>query len=162
MKHLYARPDESVIRSLIQNFHAMLGELDYGRELAIFNLGRLQFGKTKRLKAEFKALYVGLWNLALKRTFPEAHEEIFRAYMNFRLEENPREKEKRLQENDLIHQYVEALAIHGDADFQNVARHLLSFSDVPDSQLKPLNLKLALHIRSMYDYFFKHLFSNME
>lgn len=162
--HPYAviKPDETITRSIIQNFHTMLGELDYARELDVFNLGRMQLGKKKRLKAEFKALYVGLWRLGLKRTFPEAYANIFHIYMQFRLEENPREREKRLQENDLILQYVDVLAVHGDADFQDVARHLLSFSNVPEQQMKPLTLKLALHIRSMYDYFFKHLFSNME
>ena len=142
--------------ALVRNFTAMLDDMDYRPVLDILGVGSFQFTRRRLLMAEFRALYVGLWRLALMRSFPTRHAELFQAFM----EDQALRCKKRRQaaaSAELVLQYVDKLSEHGDADFSDVARHILSLMEFDETQTRAMVLKLALHFRRVYTYFFDHL-----
>lgn len=141
---------------LVNNFTAMLDDMDYRPVLDILGVGSFQFTRRRLLRAEFRALYVGLWRLALTRSFPTRHAELFQAFM----EDQARRCGKHRQaaaSAELVLQYVDKLSEHGDADFSDVARHILSLMEFDETQTRAMVLRLALHFRRVYTYFFDHL-----
>ncbi len=144
------------VASLVRNFTVILDDLDYRPVLDMLGVGTFQFTRRKLLTREFRALYVGLWRLALMRSFPSRHAELFQAFMEG---EAVRCKDRRqvAASAELILQYVNKLSEHGDADFSGVARHILSLLAVDETRTRAMILRLALHLRRMYTYFFDHL-----
>ena len=67
--------------SPVRNFTAILDDMNYRPVLDILGVGTFQFTRRKLLTREFRALYVGLWRLALMRSFPTRHAELFQAFM---------------------------------------------------------------------------------
>lgn len=141
---------------LVRNFTAMLDDMNYRPALDILGVGSFQFTRRRLIMAEFRALYVGLWRLALMRSFPTRHAELFQAFME---EQAARCKNRRqaAMTAELVLQYVDKLSEHGDADFSDVARHILSLMEFDETQTRAMVLKLALHFRRVYTYFFDHL-----
>ena len=144
------------VASLVRNFTAILDDMNYRPALDILGVGTFQFTRRKLLTREFRALYVGLWRLALMRSFPTRHAELFQAFMEG---EAARCKDRRqaAASAELVLQYVDKLREHGDADFSDVARHILSLLEFDETQTRAMVLKLALHLRRMYTHFFDHL-----
>lgn len=142
--------------SLVRNFTAMLDDEDYRAALDVLGVGTFQFNQRKLLKAEFRALYIGLWRLALMRSFPTRHAEVFNTFMQG---EAARCKNRRqaAASAERVLQYVDKLREHGDADFSDVGRHVLSLLEFDESRTRAMVLKLALHLRRVYTHFFDHL-----
>lgn len=142
--------------SLVRNFTAIVDDADYRPVMDILGVGGLQFNRRKLLKREFRALYIGLWRLALMRSFPDQHAAVFQAFME---NEAARCKNRREAANSaqLVLQYVDKLREHGDADFSDVSRHVLSLLEFDETRTRAMILKLALHLRRMYTHFFDHL-----
>lgn len=142
--------------SLVRNFTAILDDMDYRPALDILGVGTFQFTRRKLLTREFRALYTGLWRLALMRSFPTRHAELFQAFME---SEAARCKDPRqaAASAELVLQYVDKLREHGDADFSDVARHILSLLEFDETRTRAMILKLALHLRRVYTYFFDRL-----
>lgn len=148
--------DPYSVASLVRNFTAMLDDMDYHPALDILGVKPMQFTRRKLLKREFRALYVGLWRLALLRSFPSRHRELFQTFMEM---ETARCKNRResAAAAELILQYVDKLREHGDADFSDVSRHILSLLEFDETRTRAMILKLALHLRRTYTHFFDHL-----
>ena len=102
--------------SPVRNFTAILDDMNYRPVLDILGVGTFQFTRRKLLTREFRALYVGLWRLALMRSFPTRHAELFQAFMEG---EAARCKDRRqaVAWAELVMQYAGKLSEHGDADF---------------------------------------------
>ena len=66
---------------LADNFQALLESVSRTEAFGILELGRFRFGLRRRMGRELLALYAGLWNLALRRSFPHDYEEIFRTWL---------------------------------------------------------------------------------
>lgn len=148
--------DPCSVASLVRNFTALLNDMDYRPALDILGVKPMQFNRRKLLKREFRALYIGLWRLALLRSFPTRHAELFQSFME---SEGGRCKDRRqaAASAELVLQYVGKLSEHGDADFSGVARHILSLLEFDETQTRAMVLKLALHLRRVYTHFFDHL-----
>lgn len=142
--------------SLVRNFTAMLDDMNYRPALDILGVGGLQFKRRKLLTREFRALYIGLWRLALMRSFPDDHDRIFHAFMEQETARHPKRREA-MEATQIILQYVDKLREHGDTDFSDVSRHILSLLEFDETRTKALILKLALHLRRVYTHFFDHL-----
>ncbi len=141
---------------VVQKFAALCADLDFIKEMQILGVSRWHFLRRRQLEREFRALYVGLWRLALVRSFPQQHVQIFHAYMLHLAKTAPSQAQAG-QDSQLVLQYVELLRNRGDSDFSEASRHLLSLVHIDEKNIKALILKLALHIRARYDYFFRHL-----
>lgn len=144
------------VASLLRNFEALLADVDYRDAFEIMEIGSLQFARRKRLRRELQALYIGLWRLALKRSFPSDYAAVFHAYME-ELTTQGKPRAGVAVNTELVLQYVDKLREHGDSDFSAVSRHMLSLLEFDDSQTRVLTLKIALHLRRVYKYFFDHL-----
>lgn len=144
------------VESLLRNFAALLEDVDYRDAFEIIEIGALQFGRRKRIRRELQALYIGLWRLALKRSFPSDYAAVFHAYMEQQYDVQ-KQRPNAAVNTELVLQYVDKLREHGDNDFSAVSRHVLSLLEFDDSQTRALTLKIALHLRRVYKYFFDHL-----
>jgi len=148
--------ERSTPEALISTFESLLDGVDYREVLELLDVGALQFQRKKRLKQEFRALYIGLWRLALRRSFPDEYRTVFQTFME-RQAQLVKDKNADPGSVELVFQYVDKLTEHGDTDFSEVGRHLLSLLEFDETQTRVMILKVALHLRRMYTYFFDHL-----
>ncbi len=142
--------------ALVRNFTAILDDSSYQEVMELLDVGGFQRTTRRNLRREFRALYAGLWRLALIRSFPDDYGAIFQHYLD---QEAARVKKRReaAANIDHIRTYVDKLSEHGDADFSAVSRHILSLLNFDETQTKAMTLKLALHLRRMYQHFFDNL-----
>jgi hypothetical protein len=141
---------------VIANFQALIDSWDFKAELGRLGIGAMQIMRRKQMLLELKGLFAGLWRLALARSFPEDGRQIFEGYLQGCLS-NPAKGNNARQLVERARQYAEMLALRGTADFSEVSRHLTSFLKLPESAHKGATLKLALHIRQMYNCIFERM-----
>lgn len=147
--------DAETIEHVLGNFDALLSDVDFTRELQLLGVGRLDFLRRKQMLLELRGLYMGLWYLALCRSFPDAAEDIFAAYLLLHAERNPGKAGRHLRERAT--QYKDMLHSAGDQNFTTVSRHILSFYHKDEETLKSLSLRLALNFRATYTFLFERL-----
>lgn len=140
---------------LADNFLSLLEAVNEAEALTILELGRFQLGLRKRMRRELQALYAGLWNLALRRSFPHDYEEIFQTWLS-RMGAELSDR-RRAEKEERIHQYVGSLRQYGDADFSELSRHITGLLEVDEARGKRISFGMALYIRRIYTYFFDHL-----
>lgn len=140
---------------VVDNFRALLAGRDFGAEFRQLGIGALQFMRRKQMRLEFRGLFIGLWRLALTRSFPDDGEQIFERYLELCLNEGKKDAAARIVER--ARQYADMLALRGDTDFSEVSRHLTSFLQLPDAARKSVNLKVALEIRKTYNFIFQRM-----
>lgn len=141
---------------LFDNFDALCETYDLNAELDVFEFGKFQFFKKKKAKHELRALFVALWKLALKQSFPDQSEDFFQNYL----------QKKKLDVDAAgnattmfrsIEVYNTLLAEHGIKNFSGVA-DFLTCQLIADAKRKQhITLKLALSIRSTYNMVFQRL-----
>ena len=141
---------------IIANFQALIDSWDFKAELKQLGIGSMQIMRRKHMLLEFKGLFVGLWRLALARSFPEDGQQIFEAYLKSCLN-SPASGKNAQQLVERACQYAEMLTLRGTADFSEVSRHLTSFLNLPETADKRTTLKLALDIRQMYNFIFERM-----
>lgn len=149
-------PTNADARKALDNFAMLLHGLDFNNELAMLGVGRLRFIRRRRLRNEFKALTMGLWRLALERSFPDHFQSIFETFLRRKLEalDSPQKAE---QFEQTVRNYLVLLEKKRESDFTEVGAHLASLVKLPERQSAPLRLRLALHIRSLYTLVFDRL-----
>lgn len=147
--------EEAVIREALDNFAALIGDMDYNDAINLMGLGRFQFLRRKRMRLELMALYMALWRLALARSFPPHADAMFATF----LAEYEGSHTGKACEGVTARAREYWAMIHpvGDSDFSDVARHLTSFLISDQRDVRALTLKLALHIRSAYRFIFERL-----
>ena len=58
------------VQEAIENFLVLLDDIDFTDVFTLMGIGRLQFMLRRQMLVECRGLYIGLWRLALKRSFP--------------------------------------------------------------------------------------------
>ena len=142
-------------RQALGNFAALFEDADFTVELDCLGVGRMQFLRRRQMLLELRGLYMGLWFLALVRSFPDRAEELFELYMQHHAQNSPRKEDEQLRQR--ARQYKDMLSGTGDRDFTAVSRHLLSFMHRDEATLKTLSLRMALLLRSTYTFIFERL-----
>lgn len=143
------------VEQVLGNFDALLGDVNFTRELRMLGVGRLNFLRRRQMLLELRGLYMGLWYLALCRSFPDTAAEIFAAYLEHHAKRHNDKKGRLLRER--ASQYRDMLHSAGDQDFTAVSRHILSFYQKDEATLKTLSLRLALNFRAIYSFLFDRL-----
>ena len=69
-------------QEVLDRFAAMLENVDFNAQLATLGIRRLQFSRRKSALKELRAMYVGLWKLALNRSFPGKSVELFDKFLD--------------------------------------------------------------------------------
>ena len=141
---------------VIANFQALIDSWDFSAALRQLGINAMQIMRRKQMLLEFRGLFVGLWRLALTRSFPEDGQQIFEGYLDYCMH-SPKNGKKARQFVERARQYAEMFALRGDTDFSEVSRHLTSFLPLPESARKSATLKLALDIRQMYNFIFERM-----
>ena len=141
---------------VIANFQALIDSWNFKAELKRLGINAMQIMRRKQMLLEFTGLFIGLWRLALTRSFPEDGRQIFEGYLEYCLSASKNDK-KAQQLVERARQYAEMLALRGDTDFSEVSRHLMSFLPLPEAARKSATLKLALDIRQMYNFIFERM-----
>ncbi len=146
------------IDEVLDNFSAVLEDLDFSRELAILGIKRLHFRRRQRLVRELRALSVALWRLALQRSFPHNERSIFESFL-FRIAQHPDHKREKQAAVfiELIHGYLNLLQEKGDSDFMVASRHIVDLFRHASQDTTSQSLKLALLIRNKYTIIFERL-----
>lgn len=144
-----------IIEHALNNFASYLETADYASVLDFMGIGKLQFLARKQMVSELQGLYTALWRLALARSFPENAEAMFREFLAKYPSEHPDKNSSKAMERAA--QYWGMLEPGGDADFNEAARHLISFLVKYRENPRSLTLKIALHLRKTYCTIFDHL-----
>lgn len=147
--------DESAAREALDNFAALLDGMDHAKTLDMLGVGRFQFLLRKQMAAELTGLNIALWRLALARSFPGRADAMFSEFLRRYRETHPGKLCRLASER--AEEYWGALEPSGDSDFNDVARHLISFVAKNRADTKAQTLKLALHVRRAYRYIFDRL-----
>ena len=149
---------ENLIQEVLERFSSMLGNVDFETQLDTLNIGRFQFSRKKAALNELKAMYVGLWKLALNRSFPGQSTEIFEKFLDPEAIKSKSKKRKAEEFRSLCHEYIKTLEVEGDTNFINVAilicQHL---GRTRQEDLRRISLQLPLDMRSMYHHIFERL-----
>lgn len=147
---------QDIVQLALDNFAALLDDVDFSRELAALGIGRLQFLRRRQMLIELRGLYIALWRLALGRSFPHDADVMFSVFIHGFLMRNRGDKIARaIAERG--RQYWGMLEPVGDSDFTDVAKHLISFAAREEKDRPALALRLALDIRSIYSTIFERL-----
>lgn len=147
--------EQGTVREALDNFSVLLDDTDFSMELDLLGIGRLQFLLRRQMSLELKGLYIALWRLALARSFPADADDMFAAFLHSYLMEHSGKTSRHIVQR--AREYWSMLLPSGDSDFIAVARHLTSFVVKEQADTRPLELKMALHIRSIYRFIFDRL-----
>ena len=145
----------SVVETALDNFAALLADVDFAQELQILEIGRLQLLRRSQMITELTGLYMAIWRLALGRSFPQDADRMFAMFLERYGKEHP--GKRGLHALERARGYWAMLETLGDADFSPVAEHLTSFSSQDATRVKGTNLKLVLYIRKFYKLIFDRL-----
>jgi hypothetical protein len=143
------------IEEVVENFQALLGQMDFKQELMLIGVSRVRFLLRRKLKTEWQTLVIALWRLALERSFPHDGQIIFDTLLERRTTGWSRKRAARFTQS--VQTYVESLQSHGDADFMPPGEHLLRLIKPAAAVAPALRLRVALHIRSLYTLIFDRL-----
>lgn len=156
MQHLEESDEApSITQVALDNFAALLDDTDFTAELELTGIGRFQFLRRRQMTLELRGLYMALWRLALAHSFPNDADAMFATFLHGYLTRHPDKAARQAAER--ARQYWDMLQPMGDADFNDVARHITSFSERDEKTCRTLTLKLALHIRKIYRFIFDRL-----
>lgn len=147
--------EQSLMDEALANFTALIDDFAFNAEMDILGIGRMQFLRRKQMVIEFKGLYIALWRLGLARSFPRYADDMFTIFLQRYGRRHGDRTGTLISERAM--QYWGMIMPHGDANFNNVAAHLISFLPGEQKDARALNLKLALHIRAIYSFIFERL-----
>lgn len=147
--------EQSFVQLALDNFAALLDDVDFSAELALLGIGRLQFLRRRQMLVELRGLYIALWRLALGRSFPNDADTMLSVFLHRYLMTNNDKLARATAERG--RQYWGMLEPIGDSNFTIIAEHLISFSTRDEKERPALILELALDIRSIYRTIFDKL-----
>lgn len=143
---------------VLGQFLALFKDLDFNSEIRELGIGtgRFQRALRKQAELEFRALTVALWEVALRKSFPE---DAARLFQQFRTEFLPtmEAEDVLLDFRDNIDNYARMLQKKGDSDFFPVAERLADRLALATDTPRKLHLKLSLMIRNLYTLIFTKL-----
>lgn len=145
-------------QEVLDRFTGMLSNVNFNAQLTILGIGRLQFSRRKSALKELRAMYVGLWKLALNRSFPDKSIELFEKFLDPGEVHSKKKRIKLEAFRELCKEYVKILEVEGDTNFINVAILLCQhLGRTTQQDLRAISLQLALDMRSMYHHIFERL-----
>lgn len=139
-----------------RTFADLLATFDYSAELHEFGIGRWSFLKRSQARRLLTAVNIALWHIALERSFPHDAEAFFAHFVaTYPPLAGDRRSAKKLR--DLVAQFDALVAEKKDTDFTNIADTLITSLGILESDKRRQQLKLSLHIRSVYEFIFEKL-----
>ena len=141
---------------VISHFEALLEDTSFSTQLSYLGIKRVPMSpRRRRAKLELQAMFIGLWKLALERSFPLQAEEFFTCFLEKYSEGRPAKHGAQMCER--IQNYTKMLKTCGDKDFTDIAGHVLNRINIPQLDCPKASLALALDIRAFYQTIFERL-----
>ena len=140
---------------VVENFQALIRSWDFSAQVKQLGIGPLQIMRRKQMLLEFRGLFVGLWRLALARSFPDDGEEIFELWLATCSQERASKNTRLFVER--ARQYAEMLTLRGNTDFSEASRHVASFFPLSEEERKRAVLKISLDLRRIYNFIFERM-----
>lgn len=147
------------IDELLINFKSIIEGMDFPQKLLLLTINPFRFKKRRLATQHLHALTLGLWRLALQRSFPSDYNDIFNEYFS-RKELQTSSYKKYISSSTfqtMIQTYISLLDIYSDKNFTEVSSYLIKTVHLPKINNDVVRLKLALTIRNMYNFIFKSL-----
>lgn len=150
------QPASYSAEEVVATFSAILASLDFQPMLEALGIGKRHVFRKKKAIRELEALAIGLWKLALQRSFPNDFALFYDNYMETALPGRFSPKEAaRFQAR--VNTYNDLLVEKKENDFTPVAKYLADiFTDSEDAS-KRFTLKLSLLLRNVYTVIFDNL-----
>ena len=146
---------ESLSIEVINNFNALLIDVDLKPELELFHISLFNRTLRRTMFEELRMVYIGLWYLALTHSFPQNVDDFFETFLMQYLDKFP--TSQRIIIQNKIHDYKDMILRAGTKDFNHISQHLLSFVRIKDKDMKAEVLRLSLALRTHYNFIFQHL-----
>lgn len=140
---------------VLKHFEEVLGSLELKQQIAELGCGMNSFFTKSRSLTEFTAMSIGLWKLALERSFPNEAEDFFTEFLTSSASLG--KGKKRAQMLELVREYDVLFAPQKTDDFTAVAQHMADNLANATADRKALQLRLSLNIRKLYQTIFNHL-----
>lgn len=140
---------------VLKHFEEVLGSLELKQQIAELGCGMNALFTRGRSLAEFTAMSVALWKLALEKSFPDEAEDFFAAFIESSPVLGAGKKRAKLVES--ITAYNELFAPKKTGDFTPISQHMADTLANASADRKALQLKLSLTIRKFYQHIFDHL-----
>ena len=131
--------------------------MDFQYELSLLNISSWHLRRRKRLSEELEALTIALWRLALERSFPEDWQRILSAFMDVRRARMAKVITRQAF-TSRVETYLSIAERCRQTDFIELAGHIVELAEVSTRQFESTRLKLALHLRVIYNHLFDRLF----
>lgn len=156
-KHEAAVADDQ-LDEVLERFSSMLSNVDFSAQLQTLGIGRFKFARRNEAREELRAMYVGLWKLALNRSFPVNAAELFNNFLKFEEVKGQRKQRKLEEFAERCREYSKILEVQGDTNFISVALLLCQHMGISEQDvLRRISLQLALDMRAMYHHIFERL-----
>ena len=140
---------------VLQHFEEVLESLELKQQIAELGSGMNSFFTKKRSLAEFTAMGIALWKLALEKSFPKEAEAFFNEYLE--TSKTLGKGKKHAQMLELVNKYNELFAPKKTEDFSAISQYIADNLGSASADRKTLQLKLSLTIRKIYQFIFDHL-----
>lgn len=140
---------------VLGHFEEVLNSLELKQHIDELGCGMNSFFTKKRSLAEFTAMCIGLWKLALEQSFPDEAENFFAEFLAASPTLGKGKKRNHLLA--LIDEYNTLLAAEGTKDFSRISQHMTDRLANASAGQKALQLKLSLTIRKFYQFIFDRL-----
>ncbi len=147
--------EDSVCEEVTANFAALLNDVEFTQELAVFKIGLFNRNLRRTLLNELRMVYIGLWAYALERSFPQTASSFFQYFVDHYVQTLPEAVQKPTY--DKIMDYRDMIVRSDAKDFNHISLHLLSFTKINEETLKADTLRLSLALRNHYTFIFQRL-----
>lgn len=149
---------ENIAVEVLNRFTRMLDHIDFQPQLNILNIGRMQFARKNMALKELRAMYVGLWKLALNSSFPNDAMQLLDKFLDSNEIKSKAARCRADAFRNLCLEYVKLLELEGDTNFINVAILICQhIGQAEQENSRHIPLQLALDMRFMYRNIFDKL-----
>ena len=152
-----SRHPSQLLARVWKNFDIILSDMDFRYEMSLLNISSWRLWRRKYLSEELKALTIALWRLALERSFPEDWQRILSAFMDVQRAKLGNEPARQTFTNR-VETYLSIVERCRQTDFIELAGYLVDLAGTNAKQTGSIRLKLALHLRVVYNHLFEKLF----
>ncbi len=141
---------------VIEHFAALLNDTSFSTQLQYLGIKRSFISpRWRKGRQELQAVFIGLWKLALDKSFPSQADEFFNDLLEKYSQGRPVKQSAQFCEK--VREYAEMIKVCGDKDFTDIAAHVLSKIYIPKVDCPKASLALALDIRNFYQTIFERL-----
>lgn len=143
-------------REVGRTFADLLATFDFEAELHGLDISRFSFIRRFRSKRLLTALCIALWHIALEKSFPNDADAFFAEFLETW---PPLTGDGRSAKglHALVVRYDALVAEKKDADFSKVAEVLAEDLKIHENDRRRQQLRMSLHIRSVYELIFAKL-----